>query len=298
MKKQLKNSYESVSMSETTSASMRERLSAYADMHEMPAVSQSTGSTSNFFVMPSLFQRAGAFALLAFFVLGTGVTYASHSALPGDPLYAVKLSVAEPLESFTYQKPEEKAVWRNVLVSRRLGEARVLVEMDRLDEKRETEIALQVSLALDSSEQAIARVEAEGNIEVADTLRTSLKSQLRSFSGDDETERADAQNEPEERKGHALTLKALVMDRVLALEQKSRADEKADEPVEDDTHEYASEPSDMGDDVHATTLINPEDSTATTTDESQTDENNVTPDSEDGDESSILPLPKLPTLGL
>lgn len=293
----LKDSYESVKMDTTKSVSIREHLSAYADLHQMPASVGAGNSSVHFFTMSSLFPRAIGMALLAFFVVGTGVTYASQEALPGDVLYRIKVTVAEPIEALVYQKPQERALWKNVLVARRLDEASALEQSGKLDEKREAEVALQVALALDSSEEAIALVEAEGAIEAADTLRVSLTGKLKSFTGE-ETSDAKISAPEESKEKHSSALRALVLDRTLALEAKERTHENADKKDEtNDTHEYVREQGNAEGDVHATTLIDTENAT-TTEDGGGATDNSSEGDSQEGSSTINVPLPQTPSLGL
>nr|MBP6869251.1 hypothetical protein [Candidatus Paceibacterota bacterium] len=235
-------------------------------------------------------------AVLAFFAVGTGITYASQNALPGDALYGIKVAIAEPIEAVAYQEPQEKALWRNVIVERRLHEATLLEQSGKLDQAREAEVALQVEIALDSSEEAITLVEVQGDVSTAEVLRASLASSLRSFADKDSGERKSAL-EQEEVESNSRTLRALIIERTLALEEKQDIHNDSNSRDDGDHHEYVREEHDG--DVHATTLIAPDETQATTT-ESVRPDDDTQDESSSGDDSMVphAPLPNLPSLGL
>lgn len=81
-----------------------------------------------------LFSRPALASVLAgaMLVAGSGVSYAAEGSLPGDPLYAVKVGVNEPVRGFLTISPEDKAAWAAQRVGRRLEEVEVLAAADRL----------------------------------------------------------------------------------------------------------------------------------------------------------------------
>jgi hypothetical protein len=64
----------------------------------------------------------------AFSLSGMGFCYAAESAVPGDLLYSVKVSVNEPVLGVFALSPEAKAVWQVKLTERRLWEEQVLIQ--------------------------------------------------------------------------------------------------------------------------------------------------------------------------
>ena len=70
--------------------------------------------------------RLVAMALVVVMVAGVGTTYAAVNALPGDPLYTVKINIAEPVEHAITASNESQAQWDVTLANRRLVEAEKL----------------------------------------------------------------------------------------------------------------------------------------------------------------------------
>ncbi len=69
-----------------------------------------------------------------------GITYASGSSIPGDALYAVKVRVVEPVLDVVNRAPENKIVWEEEKVVRRIVEAEKLAERDELNDERVEEL--------------------------------------------------------------------------------------------------------------------------------------------------------------
>lgn len=87
------------------------------------------------------FSRFPALALSAVIVVtGSSVVVASaaESALPGDALYTVKVSVLEPLRERMIKTPERRMAWKVRKVERRISEAKALQGRDRLTESHRT----------------------------------------------------------------------------------------------------------------------------------------------------------------
>lgn len=76
--------------------------------------------------------RAAAGGLLAVFLVATTTAYAAQGALPGDPLYPVKVSVTEPVIGALQVSPRAKAGYETALVEKRVTEAETLAAEGRL----------------------------------------------------------------------------------------------------------------------------------------------------------------------
>ncbi|OGJ61069.1 hypothetical protein A3C37_03325 [Candidatus Peribacteria bacterium RIFCSPHIGHO2_02_FULL_53_20] len=100
---------------------------------------------NTFVVFPLL--RMPALALSALIVLlGSGaIAYAAESAIPGDPLYVLKVDVLEPLRERVIRTPEKRAAWQIKKIERRLGEARKLAAAGRLTQEHRQQIEHQIS---------------------------------------------------------------------------------------------------------------------------------------------------------
>lgn len=139
-KEHLVSALKSVKLSSDARARIRAELANYADFYAVPA------SAPLFKRMPRLPLGRFPYALVASAVLllGGGVAYAAHGALPGDPLYPVKVALLEPAEK-TF-RPQTPTDWSITLVHRRLDEAD-RVASTTPSSKREARAALEVARA-------------------------------------------------------------------------------------------------------------------------------------------------------
>jgi hypothetical protein len=82
-----------------------------------------------------------ATALAVVILASGGVAYAAKGALPGEPLYAVKVAVVEPIEgAFSSVSPVARAQWEAHLVATRLAEAQILEDRGSLDSSKQKKI--------------------------------------------------------------------------------------------------------------------------------------------------------------
>lgn len=96
-----------------------------------------------------------AFALVLV-TLSSSVAYAAEGALPGDPLYSVKVSVTEPVRTLLARSPASQAGWQMTLAERRLNEATALAQKGTLAIETETALATNFSKSAHAADQAIA----------------------------------------------------------------------------------------------------------------------------------------------
>jgi len=78
-------------------------------------------------------QFAMSFAALLVLVLGGATTFAAQGSLPGDPLYALKTQVNEPIQGALAFSVESKIQFHGSVAQTRIEEAEVLASQDRLD---------------------------------------------------------------------------------------------------------------------------------------------------------------------
>jgi len=83
--------------------------------------------TFQFFAMRAV---AGIVLVL---IVGGGTAYAAEGALPGQPLYAVKINVNEPVEVALATTPQAKVAVETQLAQRRVAEAEALASQGSLD---------------------------------------------------------------------------------------------------------------------------------------------------------------------
>jgi hypothetical protein len=163
-----------IKLSSADTIALRTRLLSYADLHEMPE--QKIRSPYSIFYSYSRIAIVGAMAILLI-VGGTGVSFAAQNTLPGQALYAVKVDVAEPLQSAFITSPVAKAEWQNTLAERRLEEASTLAAQNNLSSSTEAYIGTQVAIHVQASEQDSDVLAAEG--EATSSLSTQADLQAR-----------------------------------------------------------------------------------------------------------------------
>lgn len=176
-------------LTNTESQAMRERLSAYADLHAVnagaPAARRTPGTRSvrsPYFV----FFTSRAFvasALILILILGSGasVTYAAGNSLPGQTLYPIKVDVDEPVQGAVIaatEGTEGTAEWQNTLAERRITEAATLAAEGKLASSTEQYLQNQAELHVAQSEDDSAQLAAAGNTNAADDVRTDLAARL------------------------------------------------------------------------------------------------------------------------
>lgn len=135
--------------------------------------------TSHNFAHTFARMRFAPVALALVLFIGIGTSYAAESALPGDPLYAVKINLNEPIRGALAVSQASKAQWNVEQVSRRLVEAEKLATMDRLTPVARTQIELAINEsvhAFDENVSALAK-ESANPVAVA-AARSDLEASL------------------------------------------------------------------------------------------------------------------------
>lgn len=139
----IQESLKAEGLSEQERLVLRRRLEFF--MHEHPLRVPFHVRLSEYFTAqsPHAIWRPQVVALALTLVLFTGVgtSYAAESALPGDGLYFVKVSINEPVLGAMAFSDSEKADWHVALAERRLDEAEALAAEGRLNEKESGTIA-------------------------------------------------------------------------------------------------------------------------------------------------------------
>lgn len=183
-------------------AMLRERFAGQARPLESPFFSYFTLRS---FSIEGQFTLARLVPALAIVLLvGAGTASAAQSALPGDLLYPVKVSVSEPLQGAFVVTASEKARFHASLAERRLEEAQTLAARGTLDasaaEVVETNFDIQANqveerlVALEESDPASA---AEIKVTFASTLETRAALLARSSA-------ESANEEVKERSAHIV----------------------------------------------------------------------------------------------
>jgi hypothetical protein len=169
----LKNEAQHIRLSADEKAHMR------ANIFGVPSPVQVTKSpymtVSHYHWFSARFMTAMAALLVV--VLGGGTVYASQAALPGDALYTVKVSVAEPVRAALAFSDEAKLSVHTEIAEERLEEAQALAAEGRLS----TDAALQIESSLEAHVEEVEtlalRVEEihpDIALEVSETLESAL----------------------------------------------------------------------------------------------------------------------------
>ncbi len=92
------------------------------------AVSEIGPTVSPYAFFSLLFVQRALVPVLAVLVVfvGAGTAYAAESALPGSPLYAVKININEKLQTTLAMNAQQKAQTHAALAHRRVEEAEAL----------------------------------------------------------------------------------------------------------------------------------------------------------------------------
>lgn len=111
-------------------------------------------------------------------LVGGGTSLAAEQALPGDPLYPIKISVNENMRSWLAFSDEARASLEAKLAEKRLEEAEKLAARNELDEAVRIKIEQNFQAHADRVEQRIAQFESRNHPKAAEVhahFQTSLE---------------------------------------------------------------------------------------------------------------------------
>lgn len=117
--------------------------------------------------------------VLAFVLVGGGVSYAAEGSVPGDALYPVKVKVNENVVSALAVSDEAKARWEARLAERRLEEAEVLAADGRLDEDTGAELEERFREHAERTQERVTTIAEKRGPESAATLSSHFESSLK-----------------------------------------------------------------------------------------------------------------------
>lgn len=129
-------------------------------------------------VLRPRFQFA-ALSLFLVFALGAGTSYAAEGALPGNPLYAVKIHVNEQIEGAFAVSPQAKAQWNAQLAARRLQEAEELASQNKLNAAASATLAAGLNEATNNFDTSVAALASStADVATATDLQSSMEATL------------------------------------------------------------------------------------------------------------------------
>ncbi len=169
----LKNEAQQIRLSENEKASMRAHIFGAPS----PVVLQKSPyiTVSHYHWFSARFMTAMAAVMIV--VLGGGTVYAAQGALPGDTLYTVKVSVAEPVRAALAFSDEAKLSVHTDIAEERLEEAQSLAAEGRLSVQAAAQIESSLETHVAEVETLVLKVE-EMNPDVAAEVSATLESAL------------------------------------------------------------------------------------------------------------------------
>lgn len=121
---------------------------------------------------------AAVFASLIILVSGGGVSFAAEQALPGDPLYPVKVSVNENVRLFLATTDEAKAVVETDRATRRLEEAEELVKCSGFDMNTRSEVEREFEVQTERLKSRITVLKDMGKADAAEEVSLNFEAAL------------------------------------------------------------------------------------------------------------------------
>jgi len=169
-----------ISLTERERLDMRSRLESYIDFHT-PVNAPHRGAVMHaprsFFTGHFRWMQ-GVAAFVLVIVVGTSTSFAAEKSIPGDALYAIKVSINEPVRVALAVSPKSKATVATELVQRRLEEATQLAVEKKLTHEDSVSLAARIQTSVRASEDAAGILETAGDHEAALEARSDLESKL------------------------------------------------------------------------------------------------------------------------
>jgi hypothetical protein len=172
MKSKFKKLIEALRQVEMTEG---ERVAMYFN-----ATSQARPKPSPYFHKFSFLHFArvvGSFAMIV--VIGiTGLSYASASALPGEPLYAVKINLKENIEDWLIFSSEKRIALSEQRIELRFSEAKTLIKKKKITSKTLSIVEAKIQENKEKIGDALEEINKE-NPEAATVAKTDLETSIK-----------------------------------------------------------------------------------------------------------------------
>jgi hypothetical protein len=190
---QLESKANAIKLSMAEKNDLRDRLVSYIEYHPLPLpLKEDRQVGSGAVVTPVQLIRVNLWRVLqwsaaTFVVLIVSVSYLAERAVPGDALYAIKVSVNEEVRGTLARSSYEKVVWETERLNRRIAEARLLASEGRLTEAVETEVAAAVKEHNDNARREIENLKQTDREEAALAtiqLETTIEVQAAAFKNE------------------------------------------------------------------------------------------------------------------
>lgn len=162
-------------------ARIHSRLVAHMRANPIPAKPVATPYQSFFGVLsPFAFllrMPVAALALILLVTVGGATTFAAQGALPGNPLYPLKVRVIEPVKGLMAVSAEEKAAWQVSLVEARVSEVEQLALKAKLTPEEGLKSQERFDRSLQTARETIQRLSEDNPNEakkIEDSFTVSL----------------------------------------------------------------------------------------------------------------------------
>ncbi len=149
-------------LSPTEKETMLQHINAYVGLNPQSA----TPIKSPFVIFSEvLVKRSYVYVaiVLLLAIVGTSTALASENALPGDPLYPVKIHVTEPIRGVFKLTPKARTEWESEKAVRRLQEGETLAEEGHLNVERRQIIEREFEKNADSFQEASDKNKEDSN---------------------------------------------------------------------------------------------------------------------------------------
>lgn len=123
------------------------------------------------------YMLAGIGVIVALITSG-GVSYAAEAAVPGDPLYPVKVHINEELVAAVTLDDEEDALWEARRAERRLEEAAILAARGTLNDQHRKDIEKHFDEHTRAAQSRVAGLERRGDVVGAARAAAKLEASL------------------------------------------------------------------------------------------------------------------------
>ena len=119
-----------------------------------------------------------ALALVIAAAVGGGTALAAENALPGDPLWSVKVGVDERLAGMLATDDQAQAQWDLAAIQTRLGEAQQLSSKGALTAQTEADLADNLNVHVDDLSARVATLQRTGQAQAAATLAADFQASM------------------------------------------------------------------------------------------------------------------------
>ena len=118
-------------------------------------------------------------ALIIALLIGGGTSFAAESALPGDILYPIKVSINEEVRSAVTISDEAQAQWDARRAERRLEEAEKLAAQGRLNAQTRADIESRFETFAQAFQKRVEKIEAKQKTNAAFELHSNFEASLK-----------------------------------------------------------------------------------------------------------------------